>query len=66
MTSRIVHCSEFSAVKFYENTYPSCDGLAEAIVAIFQGKDADICQVIILQNVNLTWVGTFIILNSLE
>jgi hypothetical protein len=36
-----VHCSEFSAVKFYENT-SSCDGLAEVIVAIFQGKDADI------------------------
>jgi hypothetical protein len=43
-----------SEVKFYENTYPSCDGLADAIVAIFQGKDADICQVKILQNVNLT------------
>ena len=61
-----MHCSEFSAVGFYENTYPSFDGLAEVIVAIFQGKDADICQVIILQNVNLTWVGTFIVLHSLE
>ena len=63
-----MHCSEFSAVRFYENTYPSCDGLAEVIVAIFQGKDSDICQVhvIILQNVNLTWVGTFIILHALE
>jgi hypothetical protein len=42
VTSRIVHCSEFSAIKFYEYTYTSCDGLAEVIVAIFQGKDADI------------------------
>jgi hypothetical protein len=66
VTSRIVYCNEFSAVRFCKNTYPSCDGLAEVINAIFQGKDADICQVIILQNVNLTWVGTFIILNSLE
>jgi hypothetical protein len=61
-----VHCSEFSAVKFDENTYPSCDGLAEVIVAIFQGEHADIYQVIILQNANLTWIGTFIILHSLE
>jgi hypothetical protein len=61
-----VHSSEFSAVKCYENTYPSSDGLAEVIVAIFQGKYADIFQVIILQNVNLTWFGTFIILHSLE
>ena len=53
-----MHCGEFSAVTFYENIYPSCNGLAEAIVAIFQGKHADIYQVIILQNVNLTWVGT--------
>jgi hypothetical protein len=42
VTSRIVHCSEFGPVEFYENTYPSCDGLAEVIVAIFQGKNADI------------------------
>jgi hypothetical protein len=61
-----MHYSEFSAVKFCENTYPICDGLAEVIVAIFQGKDVDFCQVIVLQNVNLTWVGTFIILHSLE
>jgi hypothetical protein len=32
----------------------------------FQGKDAAICQVIILQNVNLTWVSnlTFLRIND--
>jgi hypothetical protein len=50
----------------YENAYPSYEGLAEVIVANFQGKNADICQAMILQNVNLTWVGTFITLHSLE
>jgi hypothetical protein len=58
-----VHRTEFSTVEFLK---PSCDGLAEVIVVIFQGQDADICQVIILQNVDLTWVGAFIILHSLE
>ena len=42
------------------------DGLAEALVVIFQGKDADICKVKILRNVNLAWGGKFIILHSLE
>ena len=41
------------------------EGLAEALTAIFQGKDADICKVNILRNVNLAWVGAFIILHSL-
>ena len=42
------------------------DGLAEALIVVFQGKDADINKVKILGNVNLAWVGTFIILHSLE
>jgi hypothetical protein len=54
VTSRIVHSSEFSAIKFYGNTYLICDGLAGVIVVIFQGKYVNICQAIILQNVNLT------------
>jgi hypothetical protein len=58
-----VHRTEFSAVKFLK---PSCDGLTEVIVVIFQGKDIYICQAIILRNVNLAWVGAFIILHSLE
>ena len=41
------------------------EGLAEARTVIFQEKDADICKVKILRNVNLAWVGTIIILHSL-
>ena len=41
------------------------EGLAEALTVIFQEEDADICKVKILRNVNLAWVGTFIILHSL-
>jgi hypothetical protein len=44
----------------------TCNGLAEAFAVSFQGKYADICQVIILRNRNIAWVGTFIILHSLE
>jgi hypothetical protein len=60
-----VHRTEFSAVIFFKS---SCDGLTEVLVVIFQGNGADICQVIIRRNINLTWVDAFIILHvhSLE
>jgi hypothetical protein len=52
-----VQRTEFSAVEFLK---PSYDRLTEVIVVIFHGNNADICKVIILWNVNLTWDGAFI------